>query len=144
MEPNQGRLQTAEHILVKIIEQIYADEVLIGISKFKEDSGHLEVTSEMDFRTMDVEKVQSLVNAIISKNLVVDKFISPRCEVEKYFDLRRVPCELTQLRVVQIGDFDKRPCKDPHVVNTSQIGKFKISKIKRAGRGRYRIIFSVE
>ncbi len=44
---------------------------------------------------------------------------------------------------VEIKDFDKRPCKDLHVDNTQEIGYFHILKIERAGKDRYRIIFTV-
>jgi Ser-tRNA(Ala) deacylase AlaX len=40
--------------------------------------------------------------------------------------------------------FDKTPCKDPHVENTSQIGYFEILKVKKTGKNSYKFVFTVK
>ena len=135
------RLPTAEHILAKILENRY--KVKVGICKF-DDDGLLEVYSEVDLREVDPKELEEEVNEVISKNLVVKKYVLPRQEAEKVVDLWKVPSSVTEIRIVEIGDFDKRPCKDEHVDNTSDIGRIRIKSVERVGKDRYRFLFQVE
>jgi Ser-tRNA(Ala) deacylase AlaX len=143
MKPNEGRLQTAEHILAKIIE----DKVTgakVGIAKFEEDFGLLEMITKDDLRKINQNELQDAVNKTIEKNLKVSKYVKMREEVEKEVNLSKVPASVKEIRIVDIEKFDKRPCKDPHVDNTSEIGNFVILKIERVGNDRYRFTFKVE
>ncbi len=135
------RLPTAEHILAKILENKF--NVKVGICKFDND-GLLEVFSQVDLREVDVKELEEEVNEVISKNLVVKKYVLPRQEAEKVVDLWKVPETVTQIRIVDIQGFDKRPCKDEHVDNTSEIGRIRINSIERVGKDRYRFLFTVE
>ena len=142
MKPNEGRLQTGEHILAKIIEDKIID-VKTGVCKFEEDFGLVEFTTKQDLRKIDQNELQNEVNRIIQRNLPVHKYIKNRNEAEKLVDLGKVPSFVQEIRIVNIEGFDKRPCKDPHVNNTNQIGNFIILKIKRVGNNRYRFTFKV-
>jgi hypothetical protein len=57
LKPNGGRLQTAEHILCKVLES-RASDAAMGISKFKNDSGLLEITTAADARAFDLNSLQ--------------------------------------------------------------------------------------
>jgi misacylated tRNA(Ala) deacylase len=142
MKPNEGRLQTAEHILARTIEANFPETRFI-ISTFKEDSGKIEVSAKTDLRKVDLAKLQNDVNALIQKNLQVKKYIINREEAETQFDLTRLPASVKQVRIVEIEGFDKTPCKDPYVKKTSQIGHFEIIKVKKAGKNTYRFDFKV-
>jgi Ser-tRNA(Ala) deacylase AlaX len=142
MKPNDGRLQTAEHILARTIEHNIPESKFI-LSTFKENSGKIEIYAETDLRKIDLAKLQNDVNAVIQRNLQVKKYIVPREEAETEFDLTRLPSSLKEVRIVDIEGFDKTPCKDPHVENTSQIGLFRILKVKKTGRNSYRFVFKV-
>lgn len=143
MKPNEGRLQTAEHILARIIEHTILNSKFI-VSTFNENSGKIEVTAKTDLRKVDASKLQNDVNAIIQKNLKVNKYIMKREEAETEFDLARLPSSVKDIRIVEIEGFDKTPCKDPHVENTSEIGYFEILKVERKGKDRYRFVFKVK
>ena len=142
MKPNEGRLQTAEHILARTVEHNFPDSIFI-ISTFKEDSGKIEVYAETDLRRIDLAKLEDEVNEVIRKNLRVNKYMIRREEAEDEYDLARLPSSVKEVRIVEIEGFDKTPCKDPHVDNTSQIGHFEILKVKKTGRNRYRFVFKV-
>ena len=142
MKPNEGRLQTAEHILARTIEHNVPGSKFI-ISTLKENSGKIEVHAETDLRRIDLAKLQSQVNAVIQRNLKVRKYVVQRSEAETEFDLARLPASVQEIRIVEIEGFDRTPCKDPHVENTSQIGHFEILKVKKAGKNSYRIDFKV-
>jgi Threonyl and Alanyl tRNA synthetase second additional domain len=51
-----------------------------------------------------------------------------------------LPSSLKEIRIVEIEGFDKTPCKDPHVENTSEIGYLKILRVKKVGKDRYRFV----
>jgi Ser-tRNA(Ala) deacylase AlaX len=142
MKPNEGRLQTAEHILARTLESRFSDSRFI-IAKFEENSGHIEIASKEDLRTIDVMLLQNDVNTVIKKNLRVNKYVIEREDAEKEFDLARLPSSVSMVRIVEIESFDKTPCKDQHVENTYEIGYFAILKVERVGKNRYRFIFEV-
>jgi Ser-tRNA(Ala) deacylase AlaX len=142
MKPNEGRLQTAEHILARVLENRISDAKFI-IAKFKENYGFMEIVSKEDLRKFDRTALQDDVNAVIKKNLQVNKYIMDRENAEKEFSLARVPLSVRKIRIVEIESFDRTPCKDPHVENTSEIGCFAILKVERVGKDRYRFVFEV-
>ena len=143
MKPNEGRLQTAEHILARTIEHTIPETRFI-ISTFKENTGKIEIYAETDLRRIDLTKLQKEVNTVIQKNLQVNKYNLKRKEAETDFDLTRLPSSVKEIRIIEIEGFDKTPCKDPHVENTSQIGHFTILKVKKTGKNSYRFDFKVK
>ena len=143
MKPNEGRLQTAEHILARTIERNIPDTKFI-ISTFKENTGKIEVSASTDLRKINFTKLQNDINTIIEKNLKIKKYIIPREKAEKEFDLTRLPSSVKEIRIVEIESFDKTPCKDPHVESTSQIGYFEILKVKKTGKNSYKFVFKVK
>ncbi len=140
VKPNEGRLQTGEHILAKVIEDKFPGARVIIVS-FEEEKGRLDVSSEKDLREVSLEELEKETNEIIDKGLEVKKTIFKREEVEREFDLSKIPENVKEIRIVDIVGFDKRPCRDPHVDNTKEIGYFKIIKVERKGKDRYRFEF---
>lgn len=142
MKTSEGRLQTAEHILARLLQNDYG--VSVGVCKFRGSEGSLEVISEKDMRDISLSEYQGRVQEIINQNLDVKKYEIKREEAGDIHNLHKVPASVEMIRIVEIGDFDKRACGDPHVDNTSEIGKFIITKLKRVGKDRYRFVFKVE
>jgi misacylated tRNA(Ala) deacylase len=143
MNPNEGRLQTAEHILARTIERRFSDVEFV-IAKFEGNNGRMEISSKTDLRKTDQTMLQAEINSVIRKNLRVNKYIIEREDAEKEFNLKRLPSNVKEVRIVEIEGFDKTPCKDPHVENTSEIGHFEILKVEKAGKDRYRFVFRVQ
>ncbi len=142
MKPNEGRLQTAEHILSHILETTIPDAKVV-IAKCAENSGLLEISSVQDLRELDKMMLQAEVNLVVAKKLPVRKFLKSRVEAQRDFDLSRLPVSVREVRVVEIEGYDKTPCKDPHVENTSEIGEFTLQDVARVGKDRYRFVFQV-
>ncbi len=142
MKPNEGRLQTGEHILAKILENRFPGTKVIIVSF--EEKGRLDVFSETDLRKVSLEELEKETNEVINKGLEVKKTIFKREEVKNEFDLSKIPESVNEIRIVSIEGFDKRPCRDPHVGNTKEIGYFKILKVERKGKDRYRFEFEVK
>jgi misacylated tRNA(Ala) deacylase len=143
VKPIEGRLQTAEHILSRTLESRLTDAKFI-ISKFEENYGRMEIATKEDLRKINRTALQDDVNAVVKKNLRVNKYVINRADAQKEFDLTRLPSSIEKVRIVEIEGFDKTPCKDPHVENTAFIGYFEILKIERVGRDRYRFVFDVK
>ncbi len=142
MRPEDGRLQTAEHILSKTLEDLYPDAKVI-VAAFGENKGRLEINTRADPRKTEKTAFEQSINRVIQRNLHVNKYFLNREEAAKEFDLSRLPDQIERIRIVEIEGFDKTPCNDPHVENTSEIGIFALAKIERAGKDRYRFLFSV-
>ncbi len=142
MKPKEGRLQSGEHIMTRFIQNKISD-ITVRIAKFFDDYGEIELLSSQDLREMDINGLNLEVNNIIGRDMDVNIKIYDRGEMENVEDLR-IPEGTQNVRIVSIGDFDSRPCGDPHVKNTSEIGKFIVDKIKRVGKDRYRFTFHVE
>jgi misacylated tRNA(Ala) deacylase len=143
MKPNEGRLQTAEHILSRTLESRLSDAKFI-IAKFEENSGKMEIATKEDLRKINRSELQEEINSVIKKNLRVNKYILKREDAEKEFDLTRLPSSIEEVRIVEIEGFDKTPCKDQHVDNTDEIGYFALLKVERVGKDRYRFVFEVK
>jgi Ser-tRNA(Ala) deacylase AlaX len=141
MRPNEGRLQTAEHILLRILKDRCG--VKAGLSRFKEDDGFLEVMTEKDLRHLDAATLSREVNRVIQLNLDVKRVMLSREDAKKITDLMKVPESVAQVTVIDIYNFDKSPCADEHVHNTAEIGGFELTGIKRVGQDRYRFSFKV-
>ena len=143
MKPNEGRLQTGEHIFAKIVEEKVPDARVV-IAKFdKENEGSLDVSTLQDLREINLEGLERETNEWIKKGMTVTQKIFKREEIAGEFDLGKIPESVTDIRIVEIEGFDRRPCRDPHVDNTREIGHFAIKKVERVGKDRYRFLFEV-
>lgn len=74
-----------------------------------------------------VAEIEARINEVISQNLdVTSEFVS-RQQAASLADLSKLPEDASEtLRIVRIGDYDVCACIGAHVLNTSQIGTFKI------------------
>ena len=144
MKPIKGRLQTAEHILSKIIEMQIRDANVV-IAKFTEELGLLEIRTTSDLRKkIFLKEIQEQVQKVIAQGLSVQTYIKRRDEARKEIQLLRMPNSIQDVRIVEIENFDIRACKDPHVKNTLEVGEFEIQKLERVGHNRYRFTFKVK
>lgn len=143
MNANEGRLQSAEHIFARVVQNEVPD-TKIAIAKFEDmDTGVVEFRTETDLRNFKLKFWEKEVNVIIKKDLPIRVVILKRSDAKMLFDLSRVPENVEKIRVVSIGDFDSRPCKDQHVSKTSEIGDFELLSVERVGLNRYRFRFMV-
>lgn len=119
-------MHTCEHIVNQTMIRLFG----CGRSV----SAHIErKKSKLDYRLEqrptedDVKRLEEAVNEVIQSHLpVTTEFISQQ-EAEGRFDLNRLPDDASStVRVVKVGDYDECLCIGKHVVNTSEIGVFKI------------------
>jgi Ser-tRNA(Ala) deacylase AlaX len=136
-------MHTAEHILNQTMVRIF------GISR--SFSNHIErKKSKCDYHfdrpltDEEIEKINTLVNQIISKKYDVKEHFISRQEASAEFDLSKLPEEKGEtIRIIKVGDYDSCPCSGEHVKNTSEIGKFAISTVSHEN-GVLRIRYKLE
>jgi len=135
-----SRLNTAEHIFFRILLDEYQAKPK-GLNN-NGDSISLRVASPLELDKIGIKEYESKVQNIINKNIEVKKYELARKEI-KDVDISLVPEHITKLRIVDIVGFDKQACRDPHVNNTSEIGKFQILKVKNKGGNTYNFNITV-
>lgn len=121
----QPRMHSAEHILNQVM-----------VRRFDCDrcfSAHInKKKSKCDYRfdraltDAEAREIEASVNEAISSNLDVTEQMISLKEADERFNLTRLPEGVTEVRVVNIGDFDACPCIGAHVDNSSEIGEFKM------------------
>jgi len=141
MRPDEGRLQTAEHILVHVLRTRFG--AAAGVSRFHPDHGTLEVLSGTDMRKVDTAALSKEVEDVASRGYAVTRRTVGRDEAARVVSLARVPEDVKEVTIVGIEGYYASACRDPHVGNTKEIGAFRIEKVERVGDGRYRFRFSV-
>ena len=74
-----------------------------------------------------VAQIEAKVNEEISRNQDVTIEFMDREQAAAIVDLSKLPEDASQtLRIVRIGDYDACACIGAHVMNTSEIGTFKV------------------
>jgi len=135
------RLHTADHILSTILEEKYNTKSTGMTSDENMVSVNLE--TETDLRAIK-DQLEKEVNDIIRKELDVKMYSLSRDEAKKIVDMRFIPDSIKAITIYEIVNFNKIACAGPHVKNTKEIGKFKIIEIKKKGRMRYSLKFTIE
>lgn len=118
--------------------QQHAGQHLLAAAFLRDLDGYtvsMHIGSEIN--TIDVEKenitddeilkVERLANSVIYENRPINKFIVDKEGVAK-LPLRKTPKVDTNIRIVEIKDFDMSPCGGTHVNYTGEIGIIKILK----------------
>ncbi|WP_411678694.1 alanine--tRNA ligase [Clostridium thailandense] len=124
---NIRRNHTATHVLNEALRKVLGDHVhqsgsYVDDDRLRFDFNHFEAVNDDE-----LEKVEKLVNENVMKVMDVKTQVMTLEEAresgaialfdDKYKD---------EVRVVSVGDFSKELCGGTHVVNSGQIGLFKI------------------
>lgn len=134
------KYHTATHLLHQALKDIFGKEVR------QEGSNITAERLRFDFRLSkkptdeEIKKVEEIVNQKIKEKLLVYFKIMAKDEAEKigaasFFKEKYGQ----QVKVYFIDNYSKEFCAGPHVKNTSEIGSFKIIKIKKIGANLMRI-----
>ena len=119
-------MHTAEHILNATMVKMF------GCPRSK--NAHIErKKSKCDYilesepTEAQIAELEAKVNEVIASNLEVTiDFVSHK-EAASIVDMSKLPDDVSEtLRIVRVGDYDACACIGAHVLNTSEIGQFKI------------------
>jgi len=139
------RLHTATHILHTILRNAFGNQVQQKGSDITADRLRLDFTFPHKMTDEEKKMVEDKVNEVIEQELDVKMEEMSFDEAVKagalHFFKGRYP---DIVKVYSIGDFSKECCGGPHVVNTKDIGHFKIMKEESVSGGVRRLRATVE
>lgn len=139
------RLHTATHLLHASLRKIFGEEVKQQGSDITPERLRFDFTFPRKLTTEELKQVEDTVNDVINKKLPVIKTEMSYEDAIKSgalaFFKQKYP---EKVNVYSIGDFSKELCGGPHVSNTIEIGKFKITKEEAVSAGVRRIRASVD
>jgi len=139
------RMHTSAHILSAVVHR--ETGALITGNQISPDE------SRVDFNLADFDrgKIQSFVDGVnqaVSRGLDVRTFFMKREEAlatPGFVKLANaMPPNLSELRIVQIGDVDTQADGGVHVANTKEIGRVAVVKTENKGKDNRRLYFTVE
>lgn len=140
------RMHTAQHLLSWIVLNRYG-AATVG-NQMHEDYSRIDF-QPITFSQENLEKIENQANALIQKELEVEKKYMDRGLVEEKVEEGRtnldiIPEGVDPLRMIIIGGQDLCPCGGTHVDNIGEIGKIKITGRETKGSDKDRIKFELE
>lgn len=134
------KYHTATHILHAALRQIFGDSVSQAGSNITTERLRFDFNYDQKLNPDQLCAVETLVNEVIKSNLPITREEMKLEDAKKSGALAFFGHKYPDMvSVYTIGDFSKEICTGPHVVNTSELGKFKIQKEESAGSGKRRI-----
>jgi alanyl-tRNA synthetase len=138
------KYHTASHLLLAALRQVLGDHVYQKGSNITQERLRLDFPNETKLTPEQIAEVENIVNKSIEEGLEIV------CEeVTKEEALRLVPFAAFEdrygetLKIYYIGKkenpYSLEICYGPHVSNTKNLGKFKITKQENVGAGIKRI-----
>lgn len=144
------KLHTATHLLLFSLRKVLGDHVVQKGQNITKDRSRFDFPHQQKLTPDELKKVEDAINDIIKKNLPVAYNIMSKEQAlktkaihafnEKYADT---------VKVYFVGEnienaVSKEFCGGPHVKNTGEIGRVKISKQEKIGSGIMRIYLELE
>jgi len=136
-------MHSAEHILNQTMIRMFGCKRSMNahIERRKSKCDYFLDTAPTEEQVTEIE---SRVNEVIDRHLVVTDRMVALDEAAKLADLSKLPeGTVGSIRLVFIGDYDVCACIGPHVSNTEEIGRFKILN-HDFEQGRWRMRFKLE
>lgn len=136
---------TTTHLLHKALQDLLGEDVHQTGSNINSERVRFDFTYGKKMTEEEINKVENTINEKIKEELPVHFEIMPIKKAketgaiglfnEKYLDY---------VKVYFVGNYSKEFCGGPHVSNTSEIGRVKITKEESAGSGIRRIYATIE
>ena len=139
------KLHTAHHLLLSALQSILGKIVKQKGSNITDERLRIDFLFERKLTDEEKQKVEELVNEYIKKGLAVVRKEMPKAEAEKLgaeMEFGAKYGELVSLYFIEEGNgtvVSKEFCGGPHVLNTSELGHFKILKEEAVSAGVRRI-----
>jgi len=129
------RMHTAQHVVSKVVLEEYG--ATTAGNQIHEDRSRIDF-KPVEFDESDVERIEKSANAMIEKDLSVEKKMMSRDRLEAQVEEGRtnldlIPDHIDPLRAVIIGEDDICPCGGTHVDSLEEIGKIEI--VNRVTKG---------
>jgi len=137
------RMHTAQHVVSKVVLEEYG--ATTAGNQIHEDRSRIDF-KPVEFDESDVERIEKSANAMIEKDLSVEKKMMSRDRLESKVEEGRtnldlIPDHIDPLRAVIIGEDDICPCGGTHVDNLEEIGEIEIIDRNKKGADTERLEF---
>ncbi len=136
------KMHTATHILSTLIHN--KTKALITGNQLGLDKTRIDFSLE-NFDREDIRKYIDEANDIINQNLETKSYFITREDTMKIESLTKLAKgldeNLKEIRIVEIGNFDKQADGGTHVKNTKEIGKIELVEIENKGKNNRRVYF---
>lgn len=134
------KYHTATHLLNAALKNVLGKESHQMGSNITNERLRFDFPCDHKLTEEEIKQVEDLVNDWISQGLVVTKEEMPKQKaVEVGAEHQFIERYPEIVSVYTIGDVSKEICTGPHVSNTSELGKFKITKEEASSAGVRRI-----
>lgn len=135
---------TATHVLNSASRNTLGSWVWQNSAFKEEDYGRLDITHHSALSKDEVQRIEHKANSVIRENLPVIIKTYDRKDAEQKFSFRiyqggAVPS--SNVRIVNINDWDVEACGGTHVSRTGEIGFVKVTKSERIQDGVVRLEF---
>ncbi len=140
------RLHTATHLLLAALRVVLDDKnIMQKGSNITSERLRVDFNFSRQLTKEELKKVEDLVNAEIQKECEVTRMeMSPK-EAKKKGAIGVFENKYGEkVSVYSVGNFSKEICAGPHVKNTCELGKFRITKEESSSAGVRRIKAIVE
>ena len=139
------RYHTAQHLLSALLLEEYDAETTgnqLYADRARLDCGHDRFTET------DLADITVRMNELIDRALPVEWYELDREEAEASLDPERtrihlLPDSITEVRIVEVGDYDRTACAGTHVSNTDDIGEFEVTGRETKGPEEERLSFEL-
>jgi alanyl-tRNA synthetase len=135
------KLHTANHLVLEALKKVLKDKnIMQKGSNITSERLRFDFTFPRKVTPEEIKKVEDLVNKQIKKGLKVTREEMSPQEAKKQGASGAFDEKYGELVFVYtMGDFSKEICTGPHVKNTKELGKFKITKEQSSSSGIRRI-----
>lgn len=139
------KLHTACHLLLSGLRHKFGTEVEQKGSNITSERLRFDFNFNRPLTSEEIKELEDYVNNAIKSGIKVERVELPFAEALKqgaYGVHKAEPTDIVS--IYKIGDLDFQICGGPHVKNTSEIGKFKITKEQSSSSGIRRIRAEIE
>jgi Ser-tRNA(Ala) deacylase AlaX len=138
------KMHTATHILSNVVNR--ETGALITGNSVAPDESRVDFSLE-DFDKGKMEEYVARVNEVIGRDLHVRTYFLRREEALSMPGMVKLaqaaPPETAELRIVEIGDFDRQADGGVHVSKTSEIGMARFIRADNKGKANRRVYFTL-
>jgi alanyl-tRNA synthetase len=137
---------TATHVIGGAAKRVLGQHVWQFGTQKGIESSRLDISHYRRLTLEELQKIETLANEAIMRNIKIDISWLPRNEAESRYGFRlyqggAVPGK--EIRVVRAGDWDVEACAGTHLKSTGEVGFIKIIHSERVQDGVERLEYSV-
>jgi alanyl-tRNA synthetase len=139
------KYHTCTHLLHAALRQILGTHVQQSGSNITAERLRFDFSHPEKLTDDQIKSIEDLVNQKITQSLDVVCETMPFTQAQSNGALAFFGAKYPEIvTVFTIDSFSKEVCTGPHVKNTKELGKFKITKEESAGSGKRRIYAVLE